>query len=65
MHFQQRGLTESWSCFRRRVASKSGEVITLLYLALLRSHLEYCVQCWAPQYKTDMVRLDGALSNLI
>jgi len=50
-------------CIRRNTDRKSRDVILPLCSALVRAHLESCIQLWSPQCRKDMELLERVQSR--
>ena len=43
---------------RRNITYKEKKLIIPLYKAIVRHHLEYCIQVWRPYHKKDIDTLE-------
>ena len=45
-------------CIKRGIDARDENIFLLLYKSLVRPHMEYCVQFWAPVNKADIAELE-------
>ena len=48
---------------RRTITYKEKHLIVPLYKAIVRPHLEYCIQAWSPYHKKDIDKLERIQQN--
>ena len=49
---------------RRTIMYKEKQLIILLYKAIVRPHLKYCIQTWTPYCKKDIDKLERIQQQL-
>ena len=72
VNYKMRNTVLGTGLIRRNITYKEKELITHLYKAIVRPHLEYCIQAWTPYHKKDIDTLEriqrratGEESNLV
>ena len=44
---------------RRNITYMEKKLITPLYKAIIRPHLEYCIRAWRPYRKKDFIKVES------